>query len=75
MRSIELIKMFSKLRYDLLMNFKFYTKDEARMCASHIGTNNWWPFVKQIHSSVASSEFEKVANLMFNLHQKLDHSF
>lgn len=36
------------IRCELLMNYKFFIKCDARMCSEHIGISTYWPLVKQI---------------------------
>jgi len=36
------------IRHELLMNYKFLSQYNTRMCSKHVGITNYWPLVKQV---------------------------
>lgn len=53
------------------MDYKFLTKNDARMYSNHVDNSIFWPLVKQITKEISAKEQKTVSNLMFIYYQEL----
>jgi len=62
--------ILKKIRYNLVMNYKFFAPYNACMCNEHVGVNNYWPLVKQ-RQKMISEEQILISDLMYKCFQEL----
>lgn len=67
----NLISVPNMIRHELLMNYKFLAKRDARMCSKHVGITNYWLLVKQVSQEVSAEEQKMVSDLMYEYYQQL----
>jgi len=59
-----------KIRYNLVMNYKFFAPHNSRMCNEHVGVSNYWPLVKQRQKVIPEKQI-LISDLMYKCFQEL----
>lgn len=68
--SSHLISVPKLIQRELLMEYKMWVKDDARMCSAHVDIQNYWPLVRRVSREISTEDQKAVMDLMYTYYHE-----